>query len=253
MKFLDLKDISERGMELINPTSTEKVLKIGEVATGGRPCRVIDFGSGTGEVLALWAEHFDISGVGIDVRPKACERARLKLAQRGLSDRIEIACMDGANYPFEPHTFDVAACIGATFIWGGFQPALQRLREAITPTGRLAVGEAYWRVSNVPPDFSRKQTSIWAEYELFHMAWAEGLEVEYVIRASQDDWDRYEAGNWRGLLAWIAENPDHPEKAQVLQHLHESQDEYARLAREYFGWAMYVLKPGADLFPAAAQ
>ncbi len=31
MEFLDLKDISERYMELINPFSPEKVLRVGEV------------------------------------------------------------------------------------------------------------------------------------------------------------------------------------------------------------------------------
>jgi hypothetical protein len=64
-----------------------------------------------------------------------------------------------------------------------------------------------------------------------------------VLRASPEDWDRYEAGNWLGLLRWIDENPDHPERQQVIDHLHESQDEYFRYGREYFGWAMYLLHP----------
>jgi len=243
MKFLELKDISERGMELLNPVSAEKVLKIGEIATGGKPSRVIDFGSGTGEVLALWAEHFGIRGVGIDLRPAACERARQKMAQRGLSDRIEIVCLDAAEYRFEPHAYDVAACIGATFIWDGFGPSLLRLREAVNPNGRVVVGEPYWRSSSVPPDYARKEASVSTEYELLGLVREAGFELEYVIRASHDDWDRYEAENWRGLLRWIAENPNHPERAGVIQHLHESQEEYLRFAREFFGWAMYVLAP----------
>ena len=45
MEFLDLKDISERYMELINPTSTEKIISIGRHAGLGAGQRVIDFGT----------------------------------------------------------------------------------------------------------------------------------------------------------------------------------------------------------------
>jgi hypothetical protein len=36
MKFLDLKNISERFMDLLNPTTPEKILKAGQIA-GLRP------------------------------------------------------------------------------------------------------------------------------------------------------------------------------------------------------------------------
>ena len=32
MNFLDLKDIAERFMEIVNPSSAEKMLKVGEIA-----------------------------------------------------------------------------------------------------------------------------------------------------------------------------------------------------------------------------
>jgi len=38
----------------------------------------------------------------------------------------------------------------------------------------------------------------------------EDFDVQYVARASHDDWDRYEAGNWDGLLRWIEEIPPTP-------------------------------------------
>lgn len=243
MQFLDLKDISERYMELVNPSSPEKVLAIGRVL-GLRPGQpVIDFGCGYGEMLALWAEHYGIQGIGIDIRPHACERARRKMQERGFADRIQIICMNAANYPFEAHAFDVAACLGASFIWNGFQPTLRRLRDALRLGGRIVIGEPYWRASNVPPEYSRNETAVHTEFELLQLARAEGFDFEYVMRASEADWDRYESDNWYGLLRWIEANPDHPERQQVIDHLHQSQDEYTRYAREYFGWAMYILNP----------
>lgn len=97
MKFLELKNISEALMELVNPTSPEKILKAGQVAGLKPSSKVIDFGCGFAEPLILWAERFGISGVGIDIRPYACERAKNKIADRGLSARLEVVCGDAAN------------------------------------------------------------------------------------------------------------------------------------------------------------
>lgn len=241
MDFLDLKDISEQYIDLINPTSVEKVLRVGQLLELQVGERVIDFGCGVGEVLALWAEHFGIFGVGVDVREQACQRAKVKMAERGVSDRIEIVCADGADYRFEEGAFGVAACIGATFIWGGYRETLQAMPRALQEGGSLVVGEAYWNQSQRLPDAAAHE-EFHTEHELLQIAWEEGFDVRGVVRASQDDWDGYESGNWRGLLDWIEANPDHPERQEVVDHLRQSQDEYFRYGREHLGWALYLLR-----------
>ncbi len=77
----------------------------------------------------------------------------------------------------------------------------------------------------------------------------EGFELEYVIRASHDDWDRYLSDNWYSLMRWLEENPDHPDRGQVYQRLRTTQDDYAQFQRQYLGWAMYVLAPGEPTTP----
>lgn len=242
MKFFDLVDISERNMELVNPTSAQKVIDVGRAAGMQAGTRVIDFGSGMAEPLALWAAEFGIHGVGIEIRPMSCERARAKLQQRGLAQQIEIVCMSGADFAFEPNSYDVATCIGATFIWGGFRPALQQLRKAVKPHGAVIVGEPYWLSSAVPAELVRR-VGLFAEWELLDMARVEGFDLMYVARASHDEWDRYERENWVGLIQWLRENPEHAERDEVLRHLRKSQEEYLRYDREHIGWAMYVLTP----------
>jgi ubiquinone/menaquinone biosynthesis C-methylase UbiE len=204
---------------------------------------VIDFGTGFAEPLILWAERFGISGVGIDVRSYACERAKKKIAVRGLSDRIEIVCGDAGKYVYPPHSFDLAACIGATFIWGSFKEAVHAMKDTVLPQGKLVIGEAYWLTDDVPVEFRAQQTEVQTEVELLQGAREEGFDFEYVLHSNHDDWDRYEADNWHGLIRWIEDNPQHPERQQVIDHLHESQDEYVRYGRMYFGWSLYVLNP----------
>jgi ubiquinone/menaquinone biosynthesis C-methylase UbiE len=243
MKFLELKDISERYMELINPTSPEKILKAGQIVGLQPGDKVIDFGCGFAEPLVLWAEQFGISGVGIDIRPYACQRAQIKVAQRGFANLLEIICTDAAKYAYTPQHFDMAACVGATFIWGTFGEAIHAMKGAIKPHGKLLIGEVHWLTDDVPQEFRAQQSEVTTETELLKMARDQGFDFEYVLHSNHDEWDRYEADDWYGLLRWIEENPHHPERQQVIDHLHESQDEYTRYGRMYFGWALYVLCP----------
>jgi len=242
MGFFDLVNISERYMEIVNPSTPEKILTVGKTLGVGQDSRIIDFGCGYGEVLALWAESFGISGIGIDIREHACDRAQNKMHKRGMAERIEIVCANAAEYPFEKHSFDVALCIGASFIWDGYRPTIRTMKKAIHATGKVVVGEVYWLKGGVPSEYAEQQ-AFHTEYELLQITREEGFDLEYVVRASHDDWDRYEAGNWYGLIRWIEENPDHPERQDVIDHLHKAQDEYLRYGREYLGWAMYVLNP----------
>lgn len=243
MNFLDFKDIAESEMELVNPISAEKVVQIGRLAGLASGKGVIDFGCGYAEALVLWAENFHIRGVGIDIRPRAIKRAREKIAAHHLQSRIEIVEGNGAEYQFSPHSYHLASCIGASFIWGDYRQALQALKKAILPQGRIVIGEPYWQTEDVPAEFALTQPEIHREAQLLEITRLCGLDVAYVLRASPDDWDRYEAGNWLGLLRWIEANPEHPERQQVIDHLHESQEEYFRYGRQFFGWAMFLLQP----------
>jgi SAM-dependent methyltransferase len=243
MDFFDLVNISERYMLLVNPLTPEKVLTVGKFLRLKAGSRVIDFGCGYGEVLALWAQRFGISGIGIDVRAQACHRARQNVLERGLSDRIQIVCANAADYSIEEHSFDTAVCIGASFIWDGYSPTLRALKRAARSGSRLAIGEPYWRTSDVPPEYAQSQPEVLTEYGILQGARQEGFDFEYVVRASHDDWDRYEADNWHGLVRWLEDNPDHPEREQVISHLHKAQDEYVRYGRRHLGWAVYVLAP----------
>jgi hypothetical protein len=55
--FFELKNISEQTMRLVNPSSARKLLRAGRLAGMEPGSRVIDFGSGFAEPLALWASE----------------------------------------------------------------------------------------------------------------------------------------------------------------------------------------------------
>ena len=166
MEFFYLMSISHRYMEILNPSTPEKIIKLGKLLKLQKGNRVIDFGCGCAEPLALWAEEFGINGIGIDISEDFCDRARKKLATRGLSDQIEIVCSNGADYVFEEGAFDAATCIGATFIFGSYQKTVQVLKRAVHQNGRLGIGETHWFSDQVHPVYAQKQTTTHTETEL---------------------------------------------------------------------------------------
>lgn len=249
MDFFDIMSISHRFMELLDPTTPEKIIKLGKMLQLKAGKRIIDFGCGCGEPLALWAGEFGITGIGIDISEDFCDRARKKLDARGFGDKIEIVCSSGSDYQFEEGAFDAATCIGATFVFGGYQQTIQALKRAIHQNGRIGIGETHWLSNQVNAEYAQKQTFTHTEAELVRYTREEGFELEYIIRSSHDDWDRYYSDNWYGLIRWLAENPNHPDHEQVFQHFRNDQDDYVQFQHLNMGWAMYCLAPTASLEP----
>ncbi|UCG69668.1 MAG: class I SAM-dependent methyltransferase [Thermoplasmata archaeon] len=243
MDMFELYNISEHYMDLINPFNPEKISTLGKFLGLKNGSQIIEFGCGFGEVLILWAKEFGITGIGIDIRKYACERAEKRIKDLGLEKSIEIVCGEGAEYPFTKQGYDVAACIGASFIWGDYRSTIRAMKDAIHPDGKLAIGEPYWIKEPVPPSYKEDNKVVHNEYELLKIAREEGFEFEYMMRANHDDWDRYEASNWYSLNRWIEEHPDHPEKQDAIDWLHKIQEEYLKFGREYLGWAVYILNP----------
>lgn len=246
MELFDFYDLSERYIELVNPTSPEKIITVGRYLELNAQSRIIDFGCGYAEPLVLWALNFGASAIGIDIRKKACQRAERKIADRGLSGRIRITCGNGAEYRYEKQAFDVASCLGASFIWGDFKKTVRGMRDAIRPGGRLVIGEPYWTVDTVPSRYRKLEPNVHTEFQLLQTARKECFTFEHLIRSNVDDWDRYEGSNWYGLVRWLEETPDHPEREQVVDWLRKAQDAYLKWGRQYIGWAIYVLKPMAS-------
>lgn len=244
MESHDIVTIAQGALPIMNPTTPEKVLAAGEAAGLSPVSRVVEVGCGNGTILALWSEAFGISGIGIEQRQSACETAEQLFADAGLGGRISVLCMDGREFVAD-ELFDCAACIGASHIWNGFEPALHAMLDLVHDAGTIVMGERYWRHDGAPPEFAREWTEVLTEYEILRTVRDAGLDLAAVVRASEDDWDRYESGIWGSLLAWLAEHPDHPERDGIAEYLRRLQDEYFGYGREHMGWAMYVLVPAA--------
>jgi len=243
MNLLDLADMLELDAETRSPTSPIKLVTVGKITGLKEGSRVIDFGCGCGEALALWGKYFGITGVGVDSDQRFCERATDRVAKEGLSEQIEIVYENAAEYDFEEHTYDVASCIGASMIWGGFRPSIRRMKDAIHSEGKVIIGEAYYTRRDVPPELIEYEGRRHTELELFEIVREEGFQVGYMARSSREDWDRYVFANQVGAIGEIKSIPDAAERQQRWARFPRWQDMYIKYRQIYEGFAIYVLYP----------
>ena len=242
MDIMELYSIGEREIDLINPSSKKKIVAAA-VAAGFRDnIHILDFGSGYAEPLLTWSEHWTFTATGIDVRENVCQKARSRIEAAGLEDRLQIICGDGSAFTFDVESCQVAICLGASFIWGGFLPTLQALKRFISPGGSIIIGEPYWIQEPVPPEIQEKENSILREQDILKIIHSEGYELVRIFRSNHDEWDEYETKNWHGLFQWLQKNPDHKDWGTVYQRLHEVQEDYLGYARQHIGWAIFVLR-----------
>ncbi|HPC86940.1 MAG TPA: class I SAM-dependent methyltransferase, partial [Smithellaceae bacterium] len=114
-------DITHRKHVLCNPMSLEKLEQLITLLPLKPGARVLDIATGKGEFLFRLAErHRQMTGTGVDFSPYCIADVRRKHQERVPDARLHFLEMDGAKYvPETPESFDLAACIGASWIYGG--------------------------------------------------------------------------------------------------------------------------------------
>jgi SAM-dependent methyltransferase len=242
MRFFDILDIGEADLDILSPVSGEQLIMVGKYLGLNPQSRIIDFGCGKGELLSLWGQHFGISGLGIDIRKSCVDQALQRIARANLSDRIVVIESKATDIAPRHEQYDYAVCIAASYAWDGYRNAIAGMRELLKPNGKIVIGEPHWIREQLIQDHCEKEP-FFTEPELLAITHEEGFDFEYMFRANREDIDNYEAKHWQGFLKWIEANPDHPERNQIIEHLHKNQREYFEFDRDNLGWAIYILNP----------
>ena len=231
--------VVEARHDLMNPTSREKIRLVGEQLGLGPESRVLDIASGRCGPALILAGAFGCRMTCVERAPEFVAGARERVAAAGLEDRIEIVEADAADC--ELGRYDAALCLGATFVYGGLVPTLERL-SAVAPL--LAVGEPYWRTP--PPetdDPKRVGEEDWLSLaETVELAESTGVRVVALVAASEDDWDRYESLHWLALDEWLSANPGDPQAEEFRARGAAERERYLRWQRSALGWAILVCR-----------
>jgi len=227
----------------MNPFSTEKMLLLGEICGLHPGQRLLDIACGKGEMLCQWSSRFGIEATGVDSQHPFLHDARQRADELNVSDRLSFVQSEAAEYVKQSaDTFDLVSCIGATFVGGGFSGSLEMMKPARKDSASLLLlGEPFWH-QQPPADANTGWGESPSLESILQHSENAGLEIVEMVLADDDDFDRYEASQWKAISDWLRDNPDAPECEQFSERMTKGRRQYLRSGRRCLGWGVFVLR-----------
>ena len=238
-------NVTESAHRIHNPFTPEKLATLGAALRLEPETRVLDLGSGSGEMLCTWARDHGIRGTGVDMSRLFTEQARQRADELGVADRVAFIHGDAAGH-VASEKVGVAACVGATWIGGGIAGTIALLAESLRAGGMILIGEPYWL--RLPPTEEIARGCLAGSISDFRtlpglLATFRTLDYDVVemVLANPDGWDRYEAAKWLTMRRWLDANPDDELAKDIRAKLTTEPERHATYTREYLGWGVFAL------------
>jgi precorrin-6B methylase 2 len=231
-----LPGLVEANHDLQNPTSRDKLLLVAQRVGLGPGDRVLDVAAGRCGPAVLFASETGCSVTAVERFAGFVAGARERIEAAGVGHLVEVVEADAAGWPREGETYDAAFCLGASFVYGGFEPTLDRLVPAVRSGGHVVVGEPYARVAG---QTLAGELLLGLEGLLALLA-GRGLRPVSVVTASDDDWDTYHSLHLLTLEDWLDAHPGDPDVAEVAAFRGPAVAHY--LAERALGWAVVAAR-----------
>lgn len=237
--------IRERYHRIHDPFSEEKLAILGRALRLREGDRILDLACGSGEMLYTWARDHQIAGTGVDISSVFVADAVARAETLGVSGGVTFEHADACRYVGSP-AYDVAACLGATWIGGDVAGTIDLLEQSLRGGGMVLIGEPYW--IKEPPDDETVRGCHATSRDDFRslpslvrhfcdLAW----DLVEMVLANPDDWDRYAAAQWLSVRRFLDEQPNDELRAEMRAELDDAPLRHVSYQREYLGWGIFAL------------
>lgn len=116
----------------------KKVLKL---VAAKNPKKILDIATGTGDLALLMAETNAEKIIGLDISEGMLEVGKKKIADKNLSDKIELLLADSENIPFEDATFDAITVAFGIRNFENLEKGLTEILRVLKPNGIFVILE----------------------------------------------------------------------------------------------------------------
>lgn len=123
-----------------------------KMVQGHNPENILDIATGTGDMAILYAQTKANSIVGLDISSGMLEKAKLKIENSELKERIGFQLGDAENLPFEENSFDVVTVSYGIRNFEDLEKGLGEILRVLNPDGALVILE-----TSVPEKFPLRQ------------------------------------------------------------------------------------------------
>lgn len=243
--------IAYAAMDFCNPWSAQTLDRALRWAPLTPGVRTLDLGCGNAAVSVHLAEHHGLAVDALERSQAVSAIARQRLEGRGAPGSVTLHTTEAREFlkDAEPYDFLVAAGAGG-IVQGPPEPQaiLETLKGYVRPGGFILWADPYWK-ADPDPAFA----AMLAPYGLYkshvgniEAGEAAGLELWYAGMSPDHESDDCMYSMYAAAQAWLAENPDAPDAADVRMRAQLQRLSYQTFGRATLGFGQYLFRRPVD-------